>query len=279
MPRLQSIRSEPETSLRSDQAITRILEADTQKFTELVKIAGLDPSRDFRYSNLAGVDFSGADLSGFDFTGASIEGATFDGALISKAIFTDVEVGLSQLRRAADWNLYAKGPGAIDSALRMGNALISTSAMYEDFLRQQVFPHPRSDLSKKDILRHQNVLKSEDALAVLLLVWKESHFVSEEALKRLNIQRTFDHEPVTAYGLAKRLATSVHDFGKDVPRVRSIVLSAEAFGLLDRDRSRSRGGALHATERLNQFIVEFTISCRDRFSALGLSLNQPKLPA
>lgn len=47
-------------------------------FNELVNIAGLDPSTDFKYCNLRFVDFRRADLRGFDFTGSDLRYSTKD---------------------------------------------------------------------------------------------------------------------------------------------------------------------------------------------------------
>jgi Pentapeptide repeats (8 copies) len=93
-----------------DEAIARVIRADASEFVKLVKIAGLNPSRDFRFTNLSGVNFSGSDLAGFDFTGASIEGASFVGARISGARFDDVVGGVDRLQEAVDWQKRRRGP-------------------------------------------------------------------------------------------------------------------------------------------------------------------------
>jgi Pentapeptide repeats (8 copies) len=54
----------------------RYLEFNSANFNEHVEFLDLDPKRDFRFADLAGVDFSGANLHGFDFTGADLRGAT-----------------------------------------------------------------------------------------------------------------------------------------------------------------------------------------------------------
>jgi len=56
--------------------VVRYLEFEGANFNERVKFLGLDPTNDFRFSDLSGVDFSGANLCGFDFTGADLRGAT-----------------------------------------------------------------------------------------------------------------------------------------------------------------------------------------------------------
>jgi Leucine-rich repeat (LRR) protein len=52
-----------------------VLDAQTNGFVALVRLAGLDPARDFRGAVLDGVDFGRDDLSGFDFSGADLSGA------------------------------------------------------------------------------------------------------------------------------------------------------------------------------------------------------------
>src|SRR5688500_12348 len=98
-PRRSNMRNHDEI----DEAITRVLEAETTDFTELVKIARLDPTKDFRFANLSNMDFTGADLTGFDFTGSSIKGSSFRNARISGAVFRRISGGIRRLRRAADW--------------------------------------------------------------------------------------------------------------------------------------------------------------------------------
>jgi hypothetical protein len=54
----------------------RYLKFDGVNFNEHVEFLGLDPKSDFRFADLAGIDFSGANLRSFDFTGADLRGAT-----------------------------------------------------------------------------------------------------------------------------------------------------------------------------------------------------------
>ena len=57
-----------------EAAFERVCETSGE-FTEACVALGLDPTRDFCFSNLQGVDFSGADLRGFDFQGANLRGS------------------------------------------------------------------------------------------------------------------------------------------------------------------------------------------------------------
>lgn len=61
--------------------------ADGAPFTELVRIAGLDPAHTFRGADLHDVDFGESDLFGYDFTEADLSGANLERASIRGAIF------------------------------------------------------------------------------------------------------------------------------------------------------------------------------------------------
>jgi uncharacterized protein YjbI with pentapeptide repeats len=83
-----------------DEALETLVEMASDgkqpSFCELVKAAGLDPSRDFvgaslrdidfRDEDLRGFDFSHADLSGVDFRRANIAGVSFAGTDLTGAI-------------------------------------------------------------------------------------------------------------------------------------------------------------------------------------------------
>lgn len=64
----------------ASETLQALRRADGAPFTELVKIAGLDPARDLRDTDLSGVDFAGSDLAGYDFSGARLSNASFVGA-------------------------------------------------------------------------------------------------------------------------------------------------------------------------------------------------------
>jgi len=99
--------------------------AASDRFTDLVQIGGLDPTRDLRLNDWSGCDFSACDLTGFDFTGARLHGCDFTGARIAGARFDQAEIGrvlhtpgrsphlpaettpIANLRDAADWAAFA----------------------------------------------------------------------------------------------------------------------------------------------------------------------------
>lgn len=86
-----------------DQAIADVLHAPTDKFTDLVELAGLDRKRDLRRADLSDCDFSDCDLSGYDFTGARLEGSVFHRAYVASAIFDAKTLRSGLLSTAADY--------------------------------------------------------------------------------------------------------------------------------------------------------------------------------
>jgi Pentapeptide repeats (8 copies) len=71
------------------ETIHRVWSDKAGNFIHLVNIAGLDKTRDFRFSDLSGMDFSYCDLTGFDFTGSDLTGADFTGAKKDAALFNN----------------------------------------------------------------------------------------------------------------------------------------------------------------------------------------------
>lgn len=66
------MRLEEFISQEATSAISRVAQSDDWSFNALVELSALDPSRDFRYTDLRGLDLRFADLRGFDFTGADL---------------------------------------------------------------------------------------------------------------------------------------------------------------------------------------------------------------
>jgi hypothetical protein len=79
--------------------LLRLADADGASFTDLARIAELDPARDFRGADLRNVDFGTCDLSGFDFSDADLTGARLNHAKTDRTIFARVK-GRSIVREA-----------------------------------------------------------------------------------------------------------------------------------------------------------------------------------
>ena len=95
----------------------RVKEAPGAAFSELLRLAELDPLKHLRFADWSGVDFGGDDLQGFDFTGADLKGCRFDGAQIAGARFDLAEVDRTALMKAADWSLHLSSWRSPDHAV------------------------------------------------------------------------------------------------------------------------------------------------------------------
>jgi hypothetical protein len=134
------------------EIVSRIVQADTVNFAELCRLAGLDPVRSFRFSNLSGVDFSNCDLSGFDFTGANLTGANFRRAKYDKAIFKDA------ITTDAKWASAESG----HSINRSGNTSAAAEFGAPTLVWHVVFwPRRKSDDFSVDMIK-EGKIKEED---------------------------------------------------------------------------------------------------------------------
>jgi hypothetical protein len=80
----------PLTFSRVDlRTMLAVLDAPTNSFVALVRVAGLEPTQDFRGADLRGVDFGTDDLAGFDFSGADLTNADLSRATGLDRMITD----------------------------------------------------------------------------------------------------------------------------------------------------------------------------------------------
>lgn len=91
-------------SSRLSDVIRQILNAESESFLDLVKVANLDPAKDFRGAMLRGVDFADCDLTGFDFSHAQLVECGFRGAVLGNARFENTAIRLTDVSRAVDWS-------------------------------------------------------------------------------------------------------------------------------------------------------------------------------
>ena len=83
------------SSVDGRAAIARVLESNSDRFTDLVDAAGLVRARDFQRANLRRVNLRNEILSGFDFNAAHFEGADLTGADVRGVNFGEAK-GLAQ---------------------------------------------------------------------------------------------------------------------------------------------------------------------------------------
>ncbi|WP_394692201.1 pentapeptide repeat-containing protein [Hyphobacterium sp.] len=72
--------------------IENVIEEPTGTFSELLKVAKINPTHELRGADLRNIDFEGCDLSGFDFSRADLRGADFSHANFVGAKFTGADL-------------------------------------------------------------------------------------------------------------------------------------------------------------------------------------------
>ena len=78
---------------RLRELIQQIVEAETDDFFELAKIAGLNPSQDFSTANLSGLDLRSAQLSGANFIATNLSQANLANANLAEASLINANLG------------------------------------------------------------------------------------------------------------------------------------------------------------------------------------------
>lgn len=96
----------------SDQLLA-MLNADTEDFLELAKMAGLDIKRDFSGADLSGVNLANADLTGCDFSYADLSNANLSNTNLTRA----------NLRNASFVKADLTGATLVEADLRGSNFL------------------------------------------------------------------------------------------------------------------------------------------------------------
>lgn len=69
------------TNDRYSHAFSVVAENESNVFSDLVKVSGLDPTIDFQEARLGPIDLEGSDLSKFNFDRADLRGAKWEGVL------------------------------------------------------------------------------------------------------------------------------------------------------------------------------------------------------
>jgi two-component system, cell cycle sensor histidine kinase and response regulator CckA len=81
----------------SRKSLSAVFRSTSASFSDLVKAAGLNPSTDFRFADISGVDLANSDVRGFDFTGSNLSETRWFGAIWDRTtILTDVNFAGAQ---------------------------------------------------------------------------------------------------------------------------------------------------------------------------------------
>ncbi len=140
------------------------------------------------------------------------------------------------------------------AALKSAAAGFALAAAYQDELTQSVFRLRASDPQKLRLAR-QNVLADLNTFPVLQFVWKESLFVSADALTAAGIQRLTHGGPLTVQTLTTLLHTGASNISAALRRVDAILRAGKAYGLIETRAIDSKMIEIAGTAVLHAFML------------------------
>jgi hypothetical protein len=143
------------------------------------------------------------------------------------------------------------------AALQSVKRTLAMLAAYEDLLETSVFRFPKFPLGQKQAGTFQGVLRQTSTLQILSLLWKESSFVPETALAQEGLGKTYCGQSLNAHMMGADVSKQPREVSKNVSRVRSIMLAAEAYGLVDRITINKTKVTVRGTSRLHTFMKDF----------------------
>jgi len=209
--------------------VADVLNSESALFTDLVRTAGIDPTRDLQHMSLKQIVLQpGEDLSGFDFTGCDLSGAVFRRVDLSRATFDGALMHQTDLRgsrlplvglAAEQYELAQSGP--LPAALSFGpNRLWPDSLVnpINDILKSADDDSALFQSAKRTYENHKPFLAEH--LFKCLLDWRlklngpdskrvitTQHFI---ALTKLDQGRTSE-----ALAMSVRLLTEYKELGYD----------------------------------------------------------------
>lgn len=131
-------------------------------------------------------------------------------------------------------------------------------ANYEHQLLSTVFVRTPTDCDAKLSKKYRRTLLSSDAFKVLSIIWKESSFVTDEALAEAGLTRAYKANELTAHRLAADLTEDTHEVAKFNSRIRTIGMAAASYELTDRALVHSTRVILKGTDILHQFMTDLS---------------------
>ncbi len=158
----------------------------------------------------------------------------------------------------------------IDAALALNAANLSFKLIeqYQIHLNELVFSVPRDtiELDNKDYQKASTKLRSEFSRQALTLLWKESKFVSNEALTKCGFEKIFKEGDINKNSLATAYcrAAGIVDLDKHnaiKTDIQRLSWAAEAFGLISQSNSEGQSKPLEGTQLLNKLMISTNMAC------------------
>lgn len=143
------------------------------------------------------------------------------------------------------------------AALNTIGGLIEMSELWTELLMVQIFPKAEVP-DAKSRKAFQRRLLSQQAMSVLMVVWKDSDLVGDAEIGASGASRVGTHcAPINCHNLAKKMAADIDDVDRQEKKIQGIVKAAEAYGLIVREQVKAtRQRALRGTALLHQLMIE-----------------------
>jgi hypothetical protein len=102
------------------------------------------------------------------------------------------------------------------------------------------------------------LLLSQLAHDILLIIWKESGFFSDDILATYGIEREFSRTKLNSYNMATTLTSDPKAVAAFNSRIATIATAAEAFLLIEKNIDRAKLRPLQGTPLLHSFMVKLS---------------------
>ncbi len=149
------------------------------------------------------------------------------------------------------------------SALVTVTGLVDMAGVWQGLLIDSVFSETIIEHGTNR-LTFQRRLLSDQAMRVLMIVWKDSEHVCDHAIDAAGVSRVgSDCAPINCHNLAKRMAADANDLDRQEKKIQGIIKAAEAYGLVAKEKfKKTRQQALRGTKRLHRLMLDIDSEVR-----------------
>lgn len=150
----------------------------------------------------------------------------------------------------------AATPTETVSALVTVTGIVDIAGVWQGLLIDTVFAETVVEHGTNRVTFQRRLL-SEQAMRVLMIVWKDSEHVCDHAIDAAGVSRVgSDCAPINCHNLAKRMAADANDVDRQEKKIQGIIKAAEAYGLVAKEKFKNtRQQALRGTERLHRLML------------------------
>lgn len=132
---------------------------------------------------------------------------------------------------------------------------IAITNRYQEYMRNEIFPLGPSLRSDHGLGKnHRSFLLNFNSYQVLLIVWKESRFVTASDLQTLRSAKVFGSTPLNCNSLAVHIATDKAELDRARQHIQKLMKIATAYRLIGRTVLDSHN-ELSGTQHLHDMFV------------------------